>query len=133
MANITFTIPSVLNQSGGEKKTEYNRRIYYPEIEEAIKKTEHFKSIDKKEQGKFIRDRLILHIPIVGKIIKNTLIARFCRTLGTLLESGVSLLESLNIVANISGNKVFEKAIIIPKTTNIKSLKYQPFIPYAGG
>jgi type IV pilus assembly protein PilC len=58
--------------------------------------------------GKLLKDKLLLLLPLWGNFLKKILISRFCRTLGTLLESGVSLLEALEVAAGISGNKVFE-------------------------
>jgi type IV pilus assembly protein PilC len=52
-----------------------------------------------------------LHAPLVGPIIKKSVIARFCRTLGTLLQSGVPILEALAIVKNATGNEVVSAAI----------------------
>lgn len=62
--------------------------------------------------GSILIDRMLLSLPIVGKIIKKVSISRFSRTLSTLTRSGVSILSSLEIVAKTSGNKVIEKAIL---------------------
>ena len=53
-----------------------------------------------------IIDRFKLNAPIVGPIIKKSIISRFCRTLGTLLSSGVPILEALAIVKNATGNEI---------------------------
>jgi type IV pilus assembly protein PilC len=66
----------------------------------------------KTENGKRQVDDLMLKLPIFGELIRKVAIARFARTLGTLVSSGVPILEALNIVAGASGNKVVEEAIL---------------------
>ena len=56
-------------------------------------------------------DRLALRVPLFGNLIRRTIIARFARTLGTLLHSGVPILESLGIVAASIPNRVLEDAV----------------------
>lgn len=66
----------------------------------------------KTEKGRIFIDRLVLNLPVVGKLVKKVSISRFSRTLSTLTKSGVSILTSLNIVAKTSGNKILEEVII---------------------
>jgi len=66
----------------------------------------------KTPQGKMVIDRLLLKAPVVGLILRKIAVARFCRTLGTLMSAGVPLLESLDITARTSGNAVIEQAIM---------------------
>ena len=66
----------------------------------------------KTEKGKLRIDAFLLKIPIFGELIRKVAVARFARTLGTLVTSGVPILESLNIVAGAAGNKVVEEAIL---------------------
>jgi len=61
--------------------------------------------------GKYAQDRFKLMIPIFGLIISKTVISRFTRTLGTLITSGVPILEALNIVRETAGNEVIARAI----------------------
>jgi type IV pilus assembly protein PilC len=63
------------------------------------------------KSGRLTIDRVKLNLPLAGPIIKKTVIARFCRTLGTLLQSGVPILEALSIVKNATGNEVVAAAI----------------------
>jgi type IV pilus assembly protein PilC len=63
-------------------------------------------------QGKFNIDKILLKSPILGLVLRKIAVARFCRTLGTLLSAGVPVLESLDITARTSGNAVIEKAIL---------------------
>ena len=63
-------------------------------------------------QGRFTIDRLMLKIPILGPVLRKIAVARFTRTLGTLISSGVPILEGLDITARTSGNAVVEKAIM---------------------
>lgn len=68
------------------------------------------KLIKKNKTGAYIIDRIALKIPILGKIIQKSTIARTCRTLGTLISSGVPILEALSIARDTAGNEVFRKA-----------------------
>jgi type IV pilus assembly protein PilC len=60
--------------------------------------------------GAYILDRIKLMIPVMGAIVEKSTVARTMRTLGTLVQSGVPILESLNIVRDTAGNAVFERA-----------------------
>jgi type IV pilus assembly protein PilC len=71
----------------------------------------------KTEEGKRKIDSLLLKAPIVGELIRKVAVSRFARTLATLVTSGVPILESLNIVAGASGNKVVEEAILKGRTS----------------
>ncbi len=62
--------------------------------------------------GKVRIDGLILKIPIFGAVIQKIIIARFSRTLGTLLASGISILEALDITARTAGNMVIQNALL---------------------
>ena len=64
------------------------------------------------EKGNLIFDQLLLKIPLIGVLLQKTAIARFSRTLSTMLQSGVPILQSLDIVAKTSGNKVIEKKLL---------------------
>lgn len=64
------------------------------------------------EQGRLVIDSLLLKAPILGPVLRKIAVARFCRTLGTLLSAGVPVLESLDITARTSGNAVIERAIL---------------------
>jgi len=62
-------------------------------------------------QGRFILDTIVLKLPIVGILMRKIAVARFTRTLGTLISSGVPILEVLDITAKTAGNAVVEKAL----------------------
>jgi type IV pilus assembly protein PilC len=62
--------------------------------------------------GQLNLDRLILHLPVLGNLQRKAAIARFTRTLGTLVSSGVSILDGLEITARTSGNRVIHDAIM---------------------
>jgi type IV pilus assembly protein PilC len=66
----------------------------------------------KTANGRIVIDRLLLRLPIFGDIIRKASVAKFTRTLGTLITSGVPLLEGLGICAKTSGNKVIEEALL---------------------
>jgi type IV pilus assembly protein PilC len=61
--------------------------------------------------GKLAIDSLLLRLPVLGIVLRKIAIARFCRTLGTLIGSGVPILDSLDITARTAGNKVIENAV----------------------
>ena len=66
----------------------------------------------KTAKGRIVIDRLLLKVPVLGDIIRKASVAKFTRTLGTLITSGVPLLEGLGICARTSGNKVIEEALL---------------------
>ncbi len=66
----------------------------------------------KTEQGLKTTDAIALKLPVAGDLIRKVSVAKFTRTLGTLLTSGVPILEGLMIVARTAGNKVVEEAIL---------------------
>lgn len=68
------------------------------------------KIIKKNKTGAFVIDWISLRIPMLGLILKKSIIARTCRTLGTLVASGVPILEALSITRDTAGNAVFVKA-----------------------
>ena len=68
------------------------------------------KIIKKNRTGAYVVDRIALKIPVLGQIISKSTVARTCRTLGTLISSGVPILEALSIARDTAGNEVFRKA-----------------------
>jgi type IV pilus assembly protein PilC len=70
-----------------------------------------FKKYYKTEKGRRVMDRLILKFPVFGPLLKKVAVAKLTRTLGTLIDSGVPILEALNVAAGTAGNKVVEEAI----------------------
>ncbi len=62
--------------------------------------------------GRYLIDSMLLRIPLIGILLRKVATARFCRTLGTLLSSGVPILDGLTITARTSGNAVIEKALL---------------------
>jgi type IV pilus assembly protein PilC len=70
-----------------------------------------FKLIRKAGPGRAVTDTLFLWSPVFGKLIRKTTIARFTRTLGTLISAGVPILEAVLITRDTCGNYVFEKAL----------------------
>lgn len=64
------------------------------------------------ETGKKTIDALLLKLPVFGELIRKVAIAKFTRTLGTLVGSGVPILDGLEITAKTAGNKVIEKAVL---------------------
>ncbi len=71
-----------------------------------------FRRFYKTESGKTIVDRLTLKVPVFGMLLKKVAVARFARTLGTLVSSGVPILDGLQIVSRTAGNRVIETAIM---------------------
>ncbi|MCR5413899.1 MAG: type II secretion system F family protein [Kiritimatiellae bacterium] len=69
------------------------------------------KMIGKTEKGAYFFDQLSLRMPVTGTLVQRTAVSRLTRTLGTLLSSGVPILQSLVIVRDTSGNRVVSKAV----------------------
>jgi type IV pilus assembly protein PilC len=63
------------------------------------------------QQGRFVLDTIVLKLPVLGVLMRKIAVARFTRTLGTLISSGVPILEGLDITAKTAGNAVVEKAL----------------------
>jgi type IV pilus assembly protein PilC len=69
------------------------------------------------ENGRRAVDGRMLKLPILGTILRKIAVARFCRTLSTLMASGVPILDGLDITARTSGNAVIEDAILVTRTS----------------
>jgi len=67
--------------------------------------------------GRRVVDRLVLKAPVLGLIMRKIAVARFCRTLATLLSSGVPILDGLEITARTAGNSIVEDAILATRTS----------------
>ncbi len=67
------------------------------------------------ESGQMIIDRYTLKLPVFGELLKKVAVSKFTRTLGTLIKSGVPILQALDTVAKTAGNKVVEQAIMKTK------------------
>ncbi|WP_420208042.1 type II secretion system F family protein [Candidatus Electronema sp. JC] len=70
-----------------------------------------FKKYYNTEGGRIKIDGLLLHAPVFGPLIRKVAVAKFTRTLSTMLESGVPILDALQVVAKTAGNKVIEQAV----------------------
>jgi len=70
-----------------------------------------YKLARKTKPGRALLDKVFMHAPLFGKLIRKTSVARFTRTLGTLISAGVPILEAITITKETSGNYVFEKAL----------------------
>ncbi|MGZ4856106.1 MAG: type II secretion system F family protein, partial [Candidatus Angelobacter sp.] len=70
------------------------------------------KYIRKDPKGRYMFDKMLLNLPVLGTVLRKIAVARFTRTLGTLITSGVPILEGLSITARTSGNAVLEDALM---------------------
>ncbi len=70
----------------------------------------------KTEKGRALIDRNVLKLPVFGILLRKVAVAKFTRTMGTMLASGVAILEALDIVARTAGNMTIEKAIYNVRT-----------------
>src|SRR5437016_7363435 len=69
------------------------------------------KQMRKHPRGRYYFDKMLLHLPVMGSLLRKIAVGRFTRTLGTLITSGVPILEGLSITAKTSGNAVLEEAL----------------------
>ncbi len=67
--------------------------------------------------GKLVIDRLALNLPVLGDVLRKSAVSRFTRTLGTLISSGVSILDGLEITAKTAGNRVIQDAIMASRAS----------------
>jgi general secretion pathway protein F len=65
----------------------------------------------KTERGRYLRDKIVLGLPVFGPLIRQRVVSRFASTLSTLLSSGLSMAESLRVVSEVSGNVIMSKAV----------------------
>jgi type IV pilus assembly protein PilC len=65
--------------------------------------------------GRRVVDKIMLRLPVLGDVLRKVAVARFCRTLGTLITSGVPILDGLEITAKTAGNAIVEDAIMITR------------------
>lgn len=68
-------------------------------------------------RGRRVIDGLLLRMPVVGMILRKVAVARFCRTLSTLMSSGVPILDGLDITSKTAGNAIIEDAIATTRTS----------------
>jgi type IV pilus assembly protein PilC len=71
-----------------------------------------FRTYYRTEGGRRVVDRVMLNLPILGDILRKIAVARFCRTLATLISSGVPILDGLEITARTAGNSIIEDAVM---------------------
>jgi type IV pilus assembly protein PilC len=74
-----------------------------------------FKRYYATEKGRHVVDGFVLKLPILGPIMRKIAVARFCRTLSTLMASGVPILDGLEITARTAGNAIIEDAILLTR------------------
>lgn len=70
-----------------------------------------YKLLMKTAQGPYIRDKILFRAPLIGNVLQKAAVARFTRTLGTLVSAGVPILDALEVVGKTSGNLVVERAL----------------------
>jgi type IV pilus assembly protein PilC len=75
-----------------------------------------YTQIRRTEKGKTVTDKIFLRLPIFGILMRKVAVAKFTRTLGTLIGSGVPILDGLSITAKTAGNKVIEYAVMDVRT-----------------
>jgi type IV pilus assembly protein PilC len=75
------------------------------------------KSYYKTDSGNLMLDKLLLAFPVLGDMLRKSAVSRFTRTLGTLLSSGVSILDGLEITARTAGNRVIHDAVMKSRTS----------------
>jgi type IV pilus assembly protein PilC len=70
-----------------------------------------YKALMRTKKGPYVRDYMLFHAPVIGNVIRKSAVARFTRTLGTLVTAGVPILDALSVVGKTSGNLVIERAL----------------------
>jgi len=76
-----------------------------------------FRKFYQTDRGRLVIDRLLLKTPVFGPLLKKVAVARFSRTLGTLVSSGVPILDGLTIVSRTAGNRTVENAILSARSS----------------
>jgi type IV pilus assembly protein PilC len=75
------------------------------------------------ESGRYRFDKIMLHLPIMGKVIQKVILSKFSRVLSNLLSSGISIVESLRIVSDVVGNEVYRQRILLLREDIKKGIK----------
>jgi type IV pilus assembly protein PilC len=75
-----------------------------------------FKWIRTQEKGRFYTDKMMLKLPVFGPLIRKVAVAKFTRTLGTMISSGVPIMDGLEITSKTAGNMIIENAIKAVRT-----------------
>jgi type IV pilus assembly protein PilC len=91
--------------------SDFTKRYFHWMILGLILLVVAFRQFRRTPRGRDIFDRLLLRMPVFGVLIRKVAVARFTRTLGTMLSSGVPILDGLEVVATTAGNSLVEKAI----------------------
>ena len=68
------------------------------------------------KRGRRTFDQVVLKLPVIGSVIRKVVVARFTRTMGTLLASGVPILEAMDIVGKTAGNVIVQEGLLYTKT-----------------
>jgi type IV pilus assembly protein PilC len=76
-----------------------------------------FRQLYHTESGRLMFDQMFLQLPVFGDLIRKSAVARFTRTLSTLISSGVPILDALTITARTAGNKVVERAVLATRVS----------------
>jgi type IV pilus assembly protein PilC len=76
-----------------------------------------FRRYYKTPSGKLTVDKMLLRLPVLGDVLRKSAVSRFTRTLGTLISSGVSILDGLEITAKTAGNRVIQDAIMASRSS----------------
>lgn len=75
-----------------------------------------FTAFYRNPRGRELFDKMILYVPVIGDVIRKVAVARFTRTLGTMISSGVPILDALDVTAKTAGNRTIEKGIDYVRT-----------------
>ncbi|MBN2269560.1 MAG: type II secretion system F family protein [Sedimentisphaerales bacterium] len=87
---------------------------------------------NKTKTGHYLFSRLVLRIPLFGKLFQQLFLVTFCRTMATLLAAGVSVLEVLDILAGLSGNDVIKAAVVRTKQQIVEGLNISLSVAASG-
>jgi type IV pilus assembly protein PilC len=91
--------------------SDYARKYFFVAVVAIVGIVFAIKWYYRQENGRRQIDALLLKMPVIGSLLQRIAVARFARTLGTMVSSGVPILESMDIVSKSAGNKVIEEAI----------------------
>ncbi len=97
--------------------SKFLRSYWYVILALAIAAFYAFKKYYASSDGKLRVDRIMLHFPVLGDVLRKSAVSRFTRTLGTLISSGVNILEGLEITARTAGNRVIQDAILASRAS----------------
>ncbi len=107
-SNVALPMPTQIVMGASDLVIQYWYILFFLPVLVMVALT----NIRKTEKGLLLTDKIMMRVPVVGLLIQKVAVAKFTRTMGTLIASGVPIIDGLNITARTAGQKVIEVAVL---------------------